>query len=78
MQPNTEKYFPFPEINISGKYVFSGKHFTATKHSLRGRVQLIRVFALIPAIFFKKIYFSIRTTFSILVLYITIFQKHPH
>ena len=34
MQPNTEKYFPFPEINISEKYVFSGKHFTATKHSL--------------------------------------------
>ena len=34
MQPNTEKYFPFPEISISGKYVFSGKHFTATKHSL--------------------------------------------
>ena len=35
MQPNTEKYFPFPEISISGKYVFSGKYFTATKHSLR-------------------------------------------
>ena len=34
MQPNTEKYFPFPEISISGKYVFSGKRFTATKHSL--------------------------------------------
>ena len=33
MQPNTEKYFPFPEISISGKYVFSGKHFTGTKHS---------------------------------------------
>ena len=29
------KHFPFPEISISGKYVFSGKHFTATKHSLR-------------------------------------------
>ena len=35
MQPNTWKYFPFPEISISGKYVFSGKRFTATKHSLR-------------------------------------------
>ena len=35
MQPNTWKYFPFPEISISGKYVFSGKHFTATKHSLQ-------------------------------------------
>ena len=34
MQPNTEKYFPFLEISISGKYVFSEKHFTATKHSL--------------------------------------------
>ena len=34
MQPNTEKYFPFLEISISGKYVFSGKRFTATKHSL--------------------------------------------
>ena len=34
MQPNTWKYFPFPEISISRKYVFSGKHFTATKHSL--------------------------------------------
>ena len=34
MQPNTEKYFPFPEISIFGKYVFSGKYFTATKHSL--------------------------------------------
>ena len=34
MQPNIEKYFPFPEISISGKYVFSGKRFTATKHSL--------------------------------------------
>ena len=34
MQPNTWKYFPFPEISISEKYVFSGKHFTATKHSL--------------------------------------------
>ena len=29
------KHFPFPKINISGKYVFSGKRFTATKHSLR-------------------------------------------
>ena len=29
------KHFPFPEISISGKYVFSGKHFTATKHSLK-------------------------------------------
>ena len=28
------KHFPFTEISISGKYVFSGKHFTATKHSL--------------------------------------------
>ena len=34
MQPNTWKYFPFPEISISRKYVFSGKRFTATKHSL--------------------------------------------
>ena len=34
MQPNTWKYFPFPEISISGKYVFSRKRFTATKHSL--------------------------------------------
>ena len=34
MQPNTWKYFPFPEISISEKYVFSGKRFTATKHSL--------------------------------------------
>ena len=35
MQPNTWKYFPFPEISISGKYVFSRIRFTATKHSLR-------------------------------------------
>ena len=28
------KHFPFPEISISGKYVFSGKRFTPTKHSL--------------------------------------------
>ena len=28
------KHFPFPKISISGKYVFSGKRFTATKHSL--------------------------------------------
>ena len=35
MQPNTWKHFPFSEISISGKYVFFGKHFTATKHSLR-------------------------------------------
>ena len=28
------KHFPFPEISISGKYVFSGKRFPATKHSL--------------------------------------------
>ena len=34
MQPNTWKYFPFPEISISGKYVFFGKRFIATKHSL--------------------------------------------
>ena len=34
MQPNTWKYFPFPEISISEKYVFSGKRFTTTKHSL--------------------------------------------
>ena len=27
------KHFPFPEISIFGKYVFSGKRFTATKHS---------------------------------------------
>ena len=33
MQLNTWKYFPFPEISIFGKYVFSGKRFTATKHS---------------------------------------------
>ena len=35
MKPNTWKYFPFPKISISGKYIFSGKRFTATKHSLR-------------------------------------------
>ena len=29
------KHFPFLEISISGKYVFSGKRFTTTKHSLR-------------------------------------------
>ena len=34
MQPNTWKHFPFPEISISGKYVFSRERFTATKHSL--------------------------------------------
>ena len=28
------KHFPFPKISISGKYVFSEKCFTATKHSL--------------------------------------------
>ena len=28
------KHFPFPEISIFGKYVFFGKRFTATKHSL--------------------------------------------
>ena len=28
------KHFPFPEISISGKYVFSGNRFTPTKHSL--------------------------------------------
>ena len=28
------KHFPFPEISIFGKYVFSGKRFTPTKHSL--------------------------------------------
>ena len=39
IQPNTEKYFPFPEISISGKYVFSGKRFTATKHSLSPRTK---------------------------------------
>ena len=38
MQLNTWKYFPFPEISISGKYVFSGKRFTATKHSLYEKV----------------------------------------
>ena len=38
MQPNTWKYFPFPEISISGKYVFSGKRFTATKHSLKDKL----------------------------------------
>ena len=38
MQPNTWKYFPFPKISISGKYVFSGKRFTATKHSLYEKV----------------------------------------
>ena len=32
------KHFPFPEISISGKYVFSGKRFTATKHSLRHKI----------------------------------------
>ena len=45
MQPNTWKHFPFPKISISGKYVFFGKRFTATKHSLnlfywRGRSRL--------------------------------------
>ena len=34
MQQNTWKHFPFPEISISGKYVFSKNRFTATKHSL--------------------------------------------
>ena len=34
VQPNTWKHFPFPEISISEKYVFFGKRFTATKHSL--------------------------------------------
>ena len=38
MQPNIEKYFPFPEISISEKYVFFGKRFTATKHSLRAYI----------------------------------------
>ena len=38
MQPNIEKYFPFPEISISEKYVFSGERFTATKHSLRAYI----------------------------------------
>ena len=38
MQQNTEKYFPFPEISISEKYVFSEKRFTATKHSLRAYI----------------------------------------
>ena len=41
MQPNTWKYFPFPEISISGKYVFSGKRFTATKHSLRAKTKYL-------------------------------------
>ena len=27
------KHFPFPKISISEKYVFSGRRFTATKHS---------------------------------------------
>ena len=31
------KHFPFPEISISGKYVFSGKRFTATKHNLNSK-----------------------------------------
>ena len=38
MQPNTWKYFPFPEISISEKYVFSEKCFTATKHSRRNQI----------------------------------------
>ena len=38
IQPNTWKHFPFPEISISGKYVFSGKRFTATKHSLHHQI----------------------------------------
>ena len=37
MQPNTWKYFPFPKNRISGKYLFSGKYFTGTKHSLNHR-----------------------------------------
>ena len=39
MQPNTWKYFPFPKISISRKYVFSEKRFTATKHSLSDPIQ---------------------------------------
>ena len=31
------KHFPFPKIIISGKYVFSGKRFTATKHNLNSK-----------------------------------------
>ena len=34
-QPNSGKHFPFPEISISGKYVFSGNRFTATKRTLK-------------------------------------------
>ena len=29
------KIFSFPENSISGKYLFSGKYFTQTKHSLK-------------------------------------------
>ena len=54
MQPNTWKYFPFPEISISGKYVFSGKRFTATKHSLRATLR-------------RKLYF---TTLNYILYYI--------
>ena len=46
MQPNTWKYFPFPEISISGKYVFSGKRFTATKHSLSVTIEVLPYFLL--------------------------------
>ena len=36
-QPNSGKHFPFPEISISEKYVFSEKHFTATKRTLKAK-----------------------------------------
>ena len=38
-QPNSGKHFPFLEISISGKYVFSGNCFTATKRTLRPTVK---------------------------------------
>ena len=55
MQPNTWKHFPFPGISIFGKYVFSGKRFTATKHSLNCKSQGSNrgIIALCPY-FFKK------------------------
>ena len=34
-QLNSGKHFPFLEISISGKYVFSGNRFTTTKRTLR-------------------------------------------
>ena len=52
---NTEKYFPFPKISIFGKYVFSGKYFTATKHSLRYTIYSL-VFGGIFIVFFFLVF----------------------